>query len=700
MKIDLDNHELNLSGLVCNYARLTGDTAEFTLSLDIPAGWSEAAPIPPDIPDGFGYGDYLEFWQDGSKLIAGYISNVKPCAAGKAWDLAISLSSVLSWLYKIPYVPDDDDEQLVDTATAVKAVLAHALANSGLNFAYTVGNLSADKVPAITATTTCGDALQTLLDWCPNARVAMSYSVDSNTILVGGTAEDYNYSLINGELTSEAGAVIGTSKGAESVDISPRYDLQHPCVTVLHGRWSASYGTGMYKPNALIYDMPYESLSTTEDEALGASAVYSLKQMEVVRGVRIPNNISYEANHMLSRDNSSTHVSFWQSIDCPWQVRKAGKNSNLVWGAFHLDPMAGDSAYPLEDPTDPDEESTVPYNYESPANWGFVYLHSSGSFYADVESKYCTPSLKFCRGSAEQNVYCMESADLTGLTREQRDEWLKGTFIYDGVKWRYTTLKLEGIFINRSLKKYYPLTSELASDDADYEDPEEEKEDGSSSSSEIDWADVKSGAEQYYNATRKLYYDGSLSLVYFEGNPAGLISKTLSIAGGWADWADMSSPVTGVCYSPADNSLSITIGVSEIISISEYAERMATTRRLSSRALSSAIASIPEDETEDDLAEDVEAEAEDNGVAAIAASYSCNYNINTDAIQRKPWEVYSEGDEHYINGGQLGSPLGIIDVDPQLISKYSENNKYSVRLALSSRGGYEARVVVTYPPST
>lgn len=700
MKIDLDNHELNLTAVQFNFARMMGDTASLTIGLDIPAGWTESNPIEPAFPDGFEHLDYVEFWKDGGKLMAGYVTEIKPTPCGKAWDVQYTISSVLAMLESIPYVPPSDEERLVLTYDAVAHVLAHAKAYSGIDFNYTIGSLSADKVPSITSSMTCGEALQSLLDWCPNVRVAMSYSDTADTIVVGGTAPDCSYSLVSGLLLDGSGEQLATSKGAESVDISARYDLQHPCVTVLHGTSSASYGDASkkYAPYSIVYDLPYSAIATEEaaDEALGSNAVQSMRQREIVRGTLIPKEHDYETNHMLSI-GTSAQLAFWQAVDSPWQLRKAGDSSNLIWGGFHVDPLEGSEAYPQDDSTDPDEPSKVPYNYESCANWSNIYLHTSGTFMAHTESKYCTSGLKFCRASCEQNIYCKDSDEIAGLTMEQRNEWLTGEFTKNGIRYRYTTVKCEGIFINRAIKSYYPLTGELDSSDSDYQEPEDEEEEdsGGSASTGVSWSDVRLGAEQYYDATRKLYYDGSLSLVRFVGNPTSLISSTLSVLGGLGVWESMASPITSVSYNPLADTLSLSVGVSEILSINEYADRMATTRRLLYGSIAESLSSTPAEDGDSGATEPEEEEVEDadNGVASIAAGYTCNYSMTTNAVRRRPWEVYPEGDTWYIEGGLLPSPQGLIDVERQEIADYSNTKRYAVRLALTT-SGYEGRVVV------
>ncbi len=696
MKIDLDNHELNITALSINYARMSGDVATLTIGLDIPAGWTEAAPIAPDFPSGLEHLDYVEFWQDGSKLMAGYVTEIKPVPCGRAWDVQYTISSALAMLAVVPYGPAWRGERLVGAAEAVKKVLAHAEAVSALDFVYEVSELDDVSAVAISSVTTCSAALQSLLQWCPHACVAMRYEASADVILVCTELSECVLDLCSGVLVGADGATIGCCDAAEAVSIVPRYDLRPPCVTVLHGPSSQSYGDASqkYAPHSLVYDVPVADVSTSEtDVPLGVTAIASLKQKEVVKGYRLPLTAVFTANSMLSRGSSGW--AWWRGIGAVPQLQRLSSDG-LIWGGYHVTPIAGADAYPAEG-----DVSAVPANYQDPTSWTYMYLHISGAFLADVDSENCTPGLKFSRVIIEQNVYVLKDAALAGLSAEERDEWLCGSFSVDGDsadrEYIYTTLRLEGTVINRARKSYYPLTGDLADDDDDYEAPSAEEDDEAGEDAADDatstWLAVKCGAECYYNATRQLYYSGDVSLVDWQGSPAGLLCSSLSVTGGLLEWRAMESPITSVSYDPAHRTLAMSLGVAEFLTIDEYADRMATTRRIREAALAEAFADEEDDEDDEgsvdpDTSTD---EEDDNGVQSIAASYAVNYSVACTAKRRRPWEIYSEGDVYYIEGGQLHSPAGLITVGRQVIAGYSKSKKYGIRLALGANG-YEGRV--------
>lgn len=250
--------------------------------------------------------------------------------------------------------------------------------------------------------------------------------------------------------------------------------------------------------------------------------------------------------------------------------------TGLVFGNLIFEPVAGEIAFPADEESG---DSMIPANYEAFSNTAkSIYVLNEGSFPASTESRDNLSGLNFCKGRLKQMIWHDRSVDLTQYaTAEELYNFFTGTAKLAQrttvpKKCRFVQMELEAVFIDRHRKKFKVGTNELMDGDPDYEEPESDDGGGGGGASYDMYRDA---AEDYYNATRQLFYDGEITLHGVKGySPGQLQGAILNITGGRSEWESMATPVVQAEWSPFRKTLTLSTGSPEILTLDERVQRM------------------------------------------------------------------------------------------------------------------------------
>jgi hypothetical protein len=394
---------------------------------------------------------------------------------------------------------------------------------------------------------------------------------------------------------------------------------------------------------------------------------------------------------------------FWSSFSAMRPLAKTNV-SCLRYGKAMFEPVPVADAFP---PSDDAEDNEQPENYEAftDADKNLkIYALYQGQFPASSKKRDNVSGLKFCKGKLKQYVWI--TSKYTGeLSKAEWQEFFSGStkITIDGVtgKTRYALLELDAIFINRRRKKYKTGTNELDESDEDYianETPDStpDTDDGGATAE-----DYTSAAQDYYDATRKLFYDGSITLRGVSGySPAVLAGANLNIIGARDEWATMASPVVQAEYNPQYGTLTLTTGSPEILTIDERVQRTLIGRQSNANAGTSMV-NAPEYYYDPDQPEDEE--DEESGFPMISPSISAQATATKSGRPLNPFQIYSEGSETnlrwYINEGTMVAPGGnVVAFETteitELVAKHP-NDKFTVRVE-RKKGTQEWEAVVRH----
>jgi hypothetical protein len=428
----------------------------------------------------------------------------------------------------------------------------------------------------------------------------------------------------------------------------------------------------------------------------------------LVQGIKVPDGwqVVAEGHPVDMKDTApgapANWHNFWKGFTAFRALSKTSVGC-LAYGQAVFEPVPVDEAFP---PGVLAEDNEQPANYE-PFTQGkdvHIYVLAQGQFPASSKSRDNVSGLKFCKGKLKQYVWI--TSEYTGeLSKAEWQEFFSGStkITIDGVtgKTRYALLELDAIFINRRRKKYKTGTNELDESDEDYianETPDStpDTDDGGATAE-----DYTSAAQDYYNATRKLFYDGSITLRGVSGySPAVLAGANLNILGARDEWATMASPVVQAEYNPQYGTLTLTTGSPEILTIDERVQRTLIGRQSNANAGTSMV-NAPEYYYDPDQPEDEE--DEESGFPMISPSISAQATATKSGRPLNPFQIYSEGSETnlrwYINEGTMVAPGGnVVAFETteitELVAKHP-NDKFTVRVE-RKKGTQEWEAVVRH----
>lgn len=457
----------------------------------------------------------------------------------------------------------------------------------------------------------------------------------------------------------------------ESAEFRPRYDLRPPVVGMV---WSSAVvaavkgtrrefvlpeGGDLRQPWAFLYELPEvggagmgEELTEAQKGVVRDAAA---QRMEV-EGLPVPVGWVSSGNmREASTGQPKVAYDFW----CRWfpELKKTGIGC-LQFGQAVFEPVDVDVAFPPVEGGATSADGTVetgqPANYEEfGEETQRIYVLNKGEFPASAERRENVSGLSFCQGVYKQYVWL--KADYIGsLTEEERKEFFKGSWnvqLADGRHaTRYALLTLRAVFIDRHHKRYKTGTNELLDGDDDFSADEEDEEEPETGG-DVTTADYKQAVEDYYAATRRLLWDGSICLTGAEGvRLSEMVGRTLCVTGLRPEWAQMGTPVQAVVWRPFEGELVLQTGSTELLTVDERVERM----QLGRRGLLGGGSSLPPDSEMDvpDEEEPVVPDEEDEeSPAMVAPSISAIQEAKAEGRPLNPFEVFQDGERWFMNEG-------------------------------------------------
>ena len=653
-------------------ASRAADTASLSFRLDSVNG---SAP--------WSFGDEVTLTENGKAVFHGYVTEeptVTLDTSGMTCD--VQLSNIVALLDATPYTePQSFDGLLTNQSRLVSASAAIGqIVNAGM--VLPGGDAAPDRAainfgsvimcPTGSGSQTCWSLVNSCLHWVPNA---VTWYDPSQKLLTFRTAESgdaLTLDLNAGEMRKGAN-VLFRFTGYESASFRARHDLTPPAVGLtwegLNKERIFPSNGNLRQPWAFMFQIPERQGSPSNEEMTPAERRRTQKAAQpkmLVLGRQVPDGWKNTGN-MKEEAPGAPELwrKFWSGFSAFRPLAKTNV-SCLRFGVAVFEPDSVEDAFP---PGELAEDTEQPENYEpfsdNTANIKIYSLYQ-GQFPASSKKRDNVNGLRFCKGRLRQYVWVDEK--YTGeLTEEEYLEFFSGSTQFTKIstdgqsqkkKARFALLELENIFINRRRKKYQTGTNELAEDDPNYlpETPDDDSNGDSGGSDEPTDSDYTAAAQDYYNATRKLYYDGSIALRGVTGyNPAQLNGANLNISGARAEWENMLTPVVQADWNPQYGTLTISTGSPEILTIDERIQRTLLGRQ-SNYGAGTSFANPPSIIREEDKEEE-EGESESD-FPMISPSISAKTTATKTGRPLNPFEMYKDGNAWYLNEGTLVAPGG------------------------------------------
>ena len=700
-----------LAGLNCTDLTITSmsraaDTAELRFRSDLA---TETAP--------WAFGDRVIITADGGTAFAGYVTTdpeYETSATSKGY--IIQLENIVGLLDATPYTGKQsfdglvtNEVRLAKAADIIRKVISTGLVGPGGGAAAETFSLSVNSTiqcPIGSGSQSCWSLVNSCLHWLPNA--VTWFNPDENRLSIRQASSDEVITVNLAERRVLLGDVeLFSFAGYTSASFRARRDLQPPVVSLAWPTFNTTkvfpLGGNPNQPWAFRMEVPGWAGSNEGAPNVTQQRVLqkATAQKMVVRGHKVPTGWANTGNMKTESGKAEEHRKFWAHFPA---MRALGKTnaSCLGFGLAVFEAVPLDEAYPEDEEDAEDEDSPGrPENYKefvaSAVADTNIYAHYDGSFPASKESRDNVSGLKFCRGVLKQYVWL--KTDYVGeLSDEEKLAFFSGSATFSDEsgkhKTRYALLTLECTFINRRRKVYKVGTNELFPSDPDYSE-EEESETPTSGASDADYINA---AQDYYNATRALFFDGSISLHGVRGYlPSKLDGRNLNIIGGRAEWENMSTPIVRAEWNPGRATLELSTGSPEILTIDERVQRMQLGRQ-SSNGSGTSFANPPSSFIPPDGEEPRAA------FPMISPSVNASATVTKEGRPLNPFELYLDDGAWYLNEGTLVAPGGkIINFETtevtELVAQYP-NDKFTVRAERKTGTNVWEAVIRHYTPKS
>ncbi len=538
-----------------------------------------------------------------------------------------------------------------------------------------------------TGSQSCWSLIRQALKWVPDAASRMIYQASGQDTLCITTSRNNLAARI--DVHSKTIDILGWSQrgsfgGIEAVALTPRPDLIPPVVAMTGRLQMVLPEDGNVRaPGAFIYhvrESGAHGASHEEVKKAAQAAALEMAPWQIVQGKAAPLTITNALGNVNRREKAAeapAKILEWWGGTAGFTLLKKLGTSRLTFGKALFEPVAQSDAYPPDD-----TENPAPANYASPAQWGTLYLLTDGSFPARPEASENIGGLEWCRGKLSQYVWITPGSTLpSGVSREQVMDFFAGTHpVLDGntkKQTRYALLTLDGVWINRRRVRYREgdnHTTPSAATMALSEAAETDAISSPTSPSGPD-ADYATALQDFFAATRKLYYDGSITLTDVRGCPGELLAHGINIRGLQPEWETMLTPCNAVDYDPILRRATLTLGSRDSLTIDELLERQ-DLGRVQAASRTSGDTDNPLDPTPDNdySGSEGEGDASDYG-EMVAPSINASIAAYTAGRPLNSWEAYPEGDKWYMNGGSVATPSGWVTVEAMDITPYYKPNR-------------------------
>lgn len=709
--VDLaDLAALGCTDISITSASRTADTASLTFILESPE-----ASLPLE------WCDEVTITDGNDVLFCGYVLD-EPDVAIDAGGIRcnITISNVVALLDSVPYVDAQSFKGLVSSKTrlvpagaVISQVVQSCLSQPGGGSCFDSVQVNFNNsilCPVGSGSQTGWSLINSCLHWVPNAaswynpesRRLVLHTVDQNDVL---TVDLVEKCVKKGEKT------LFTFAGYESANFKPRHDLCPPAVGLIweNNMKSAVYGGSLRQPWAFVFQVPdisgaYDMQNMPPEQQRLYQDI--TQQKMVVLGEKVPTGWATTGNMKTEMSSApGPWHKFWSSFPALTALKKTNV-SCLAYGLAVFEPVEGEDAYP-----DADGESQVPENYKEFNTSNTIYVLTQGQFPASTEKKENVNGLKFCKGKLKQYVW-LDKQYAGTLSTDEWQEFFSGSAKaqiggVSGKNTRYALLELDAIFINRRRKLYQTGTNKLL-DSTDEDFKEEETNTDTGGAVEATDSDYTAAALDFYNATRQLYYDGSITLRGVVGyKPAHFDGTSLNVVGARSEWENMATPIVQAEYQPQYQTLTISTGSPEILSIDERVQRTLIGRQ-AVFAAGTSLANIEPKKEETENPDDETQESEEKTYPMVSPSISAQASVTKSGRPLNPFQMYSEGTgegvKWYINGGSLAAPGGrVVTLETTditgLVAMYP-TDKFTVRVERKERSNEWQAVIRHYTPKT
>lgn len=679
---------LGCSRLNLSAASLAEDTAALSFSL---APGSTAAPLP---------WAWLEevCITDGDKtLFRGYVTESKPDLAGGAHYWHYTLKNIVALLVATPAPAMDTTLGALQTRGAAAtsqadmvradALLTHAL---GRQEQVAVQLTAPVRIPYTAGSESCWAMALSALRWVPDAASWYDPAADRLTLFAAGSGEPLVLDATAQQAASGETPLFGF-EGIAAADFAPRPDLVPPAVAV-RGKFNMTLpeNGNPYQPYGFVYYIAPERLLTANGSDIGSlspgsalarTAAAAAGKWMTVRGRKVPATAAVlgkgSGDMKTSAGGGAAWVKFWRA--CGGMGVLAELESYITFGKPVWEPVPAAEAYPPEEDTNHDstapigrrldapriaEDDAAPANYKEMDTPGYVL--TDGSFPASSNARGNVGGLHFCKGTLRQLVWI--SSPVPPEKAQAARDFFTGTSQFNGKTHHYTCLTLTAVFIDRRRKRYQEGTNALAPDDPDTAAAGSSGTGGSDNDRAKEQADYAAALAAYYQGTRRLYYDGTITLCGVRGyEPGCLLGKPVSVVGLTPDWAAMNTPVQRADYDPLRRRLTLTLGSPEVLHFNELLHRQQLARQEREKELRGAQGGhTPGGGTGGTGSGGSDTAAEP--APMISPSVNATHAVAKEATLCEPFQVYVEDGKHWVNGGVLPTPRGLIRVQPKDVS--------------------------------
>lgn len=648
----------------------------------------------------FAFGEEITLTEEGRVLFHGYVTRqpaVEVSTRGVTCEVVAE--NIIALLDATPYVEDQSlyglwlkKTRLAEASGVISHIIRQGLVAPGggaANETFQSGIPQKIKCPVGSGSQTCWSLVEACLHWVPN--VVSWYLPNRRWLNIRSSfvADGVNVDLTQKKVFQGANAELFSFEGYDSAFFAPRYDLCPPAVGLSWEEPNKSIwrdvvfpeGGNLRQPWAFRFQVPkLGGGSVTDDPEQRKNVQQAAQPSMLVKGRQVPTGWDVSGNMKSSEGISASEwYKFWSGFSAMSTLKKTNL-SCLAFGKAIFAAVPVDDAFPAGELAE-EEDTEVPANYEAfqPNNLEKLYVLYQGQFPASSKARDNVSGLKFCKGKLKQYVWLKEK--YTGeATKTEAKEFFSGKFPLKGEDINtanYALLELDAVFINRRRKKYQVGTNELASDDEDYITDDDNG--GSTEDAEATAADYISAARSYYNATRKLFYDGSITLRGVAQYSPEHLGDNLNIIGGRPEWETMDTPIVQAEYDPKRKTLTLSTGSPEILTIDERVHRTLLGRQSNLNA--GTTFADPPRTTSGDGGGDSGSD-DDSSFPMVGPSISANVAAVKSGKPLNPFQVYEDEDgKVYINEGTLVAPGGkVINFSTtEVTDRAGDGVRFSVR---------------------
>ncbi len=583
------------------------------------------------------YGDRVILTENGRRVFSGVLmtSPASSVQAGAPEEVAIQIQSDLAILQQTVYAhlnakgeplyAGAGREYFVDAGAFSREVFEYATGWSGSKVGSSLSVSVGGKIPTPSSNgcTSCGQLFETVLQWVPDALLVQRYDETGDTLHITTHGAFEPLSLPH-------------NAPLQSVALTARPELVPPVCALVGGEHFKYPADGdIREPSAFVYAVPIKRDGQNKGPAGSAPA----SQKMIIRGVPIPERQQfqrgpeeYQSSTVIAGSKTERYIrAFFPAYAAFMAERDLSAGACVVTVVPAAD-LNDENATPPADGTSADEDALpTPANYsDEPWNWspdddGGIYVMTEGSFNASSNSRKNLKGLRWCKASISMNVDLRKSeiknAELPTVLElfpglRKNDE---GEVVF------YANLTLEAVLINRRKRVYDPATNQPCRSDSEYS----EEEDTTTPTT----TEYRTALLNYYNASRTVYTDGSVSLLH-DGSlpPEMLVGRMLRLEGKRPEWATMNALVRTVAWDYGQRKLSLTVGSRDVLGFNEHLQRLMLQRMVGVEEARRQ--AIPRDVA------DTEAEAKAEADMSVSPSITAGLGVHSGGKYRTPWTLF------------------------------------------------------------